>query len=122
MSGTSPFSLPNTWVVSIPIVEMDAAGTVVPMIGGDTFTAVSSNPASLNSVVGFMADGTTPAAIVNALVVASPGLTVTLNDSAGLPQVVYTFDIIDDLTPVGDALDLANATHTTQARPTAPGP
>ncbi len=117
MSGTVVFELPNTWIVSIPIVEDDAAGNPVPMLNADTFTATSSDPASLNAVVGFMADGTTPAVIVNALVVADTGVTVTLADSGGLPAVTYTFDIIDSLVPTSLALDEAGATHTTQPRP-----
>ena len=85
----SNYELNDDWVVSIPIVTQNSAGVAEPAPSGDVYTAVSSNPASLNVVVGFMADGTTPAVVMNALVQASPGITVTLTDSAGLIQI-YT--------------------------------
>lgn len=116
------YELNNDWVVSIPIQTTDAAGTVVPNPAGDTFTAVSSNPASLNAVIGKMADGVTPALIMNALVQVSPGLTVTVTDSAGDAAFVQTVDIVDDVTPANVVLDLAGATHTAQPVPAAPGP
>jgi hypothetical protein len=116
------YELNDDWVVSIPIVTQNSAGVAEPAPSGDVYTAVSSNPASLNVVVGFMADGTTPAVLMNALVQASPGITVTLTDSAGLTQWVQIVDIVADVTPTNLMMDVANATHTTQAVPAGAGP
>jgi hypothetical protein len=114
------FELPNDEVLVIPILTTDAAGATVPMPPGDTFTAVSSS-ASLNAVMGTNTAGN-PTLTVNALVQVSPNITVTVSDSAGLTQAIQIFDIVADVAPANVVLDLADATHTPQAVPTAPGP
>lgn len=115
------FELPNDEVVTITIKTTDSAGAVVPVPAGDTFSVVTSNPASLSATIGKDAGGN-PALVLAALVQASPGLTVTVTDSAGLPQAILAVDIVPDVAPTNVILDLPDATHTTQAVPTAPGP
>lgn len=115
------YELPNDEVVTITIKTTNSAGMTEPVPTGDVFTAVSSNPASLNAVIGTDASGN-PALVVNALVQASPNISVTVSDSAGLAQDVQIFDIVADVTPTNVVLDLADATHAPQAVPTAPGP
>ena len=116
------YELPNDEIVSIPIMTTNAAGVTEPNPAGDTFSVVSSNPASLNAVIGTMADGTTPAVVINALVQVSPGLTITVSDSAGLAAFTLTVDIVQDVTPANIVLDVADATKTSQPVPTNPGP
>ena len=113
------FELPNDEVVTIPIMTQNSAGVTEPMPAGDVFTVVSSNPASLNAVIG---TGTTPTVVLNALVQLSPGLSFTVSDSAGLGVATQIVDIVADVTPTNIVLDLADATHTAQPVPTAPGP
>lgn len=115
------YELPNDEIDTITIKTQNAAGTTEPAPAGDVFTVVSSNPASLNAVLGTDAGGA-PAVVMNALVQESPGITVTVSDSAGLSAFVLTVDIVVDVTPTNIILDIADATHTSQAVPTAPGP
>lgn len=116
------FELPNDEVVTIPILTQNSAGVTEPMPAGDVFTVVSSNPASLNAVIGTVGTPPAPAVVINALVALSPGLSFTVSDSAGLVVVTQIVDIVADVTPTNIVLDLADATHTAQAVPTAPGP
>lgn len=115
------FELPNDEVVTITIKTTTSSGSVVPVPSGDTFTATSSNPASLGVAVGTDASGA-PAIVLTPLVQASPGLTVTVADSSGLAQASQIVDIVADVTPANVVLDLADATHTSQAVPTNAGP
>ena len=115
------FELANDEVATIPILVDDAAGQAVPAPTGDTFSAVSSNPASLTATIGATAAGN-PAVVLTPLVQASPSLTVTVTDTAGLTAFTQIIDIVADLTPKAITLDLANVTETTQPTPTAPGP
>ncbi len=115
------FELLDDKVVTIPILTQTASGTTEPPPAGDVFTALSSNTGSLNAVIGTTAAGA-PALVLNALVAASPGLTVTVSDSAGLVVATQIVDIVDDNTPTNVVLDLANAVSTSQPAPTAPGP
>lgn len=113
--------LPNDEVLTIGILVLDAAGDTVPAPSGDTFTVVSSNPASLDAVIGATPSGQ-PAVVMNALVQASLGLTVTVSDSAGLKAFTETVDIVADTKPAAVGLDLAHATSVVQPVPTNPGP
>lgn len=115
------YELSNDTVATIPILTTDSSGTVVPMPAGDVFTVASSNAASLTAAIGATAAGG-PAVVLTPLVVASPGLTVTVTDSSGLVQDVQIVDIVADVKPANVILDLANATTTTQPVPTSPGP
>lgn len=115
------FPLANDSIATIPIVTADAAGDFVSPPKGDTFSAVSSNPASLTAAIGTTATGG-PAVVLTPLVQVSPGLTVTVTDSAGLMQFVLTVDIAADVAPKTIALDIAHATTVAQPVPTAPGP
>lgn len=115
------FELLDDEIVTIPILTQTAAGTTEPVPAGDVFTVVSSNPASLNAVMGTTSTGA-PAVMLNALVQASPGLSFVVSDSAGLVAVTQLVDIVPDNTPTNIVLDLADATHTSQPVPTAPGP
>lgn len=111
----------NDEVMHIGILVLDAAGDTVPADPADVFTVVSSNPASLNAVIGTMASGA-PAVVINALVVASPGLSFTVSDSAGLVVFTEQVDIVGDTKAVAIGLDLANPETSPQPVPTAPGP
>jgi hypothetical protein len=110
------FELANDEVATIPILVDDAAGNPVPPPTGDTFTVTSSNPASLGAAISGSNVVLTP------LVQASPGITITVSDSAGLTSFAQLVDIVQDLTPKAITLDLAAATEVGQAVPTAPGP
>lgn len=110
------FELANDWVLTIPIQTTDNAGTVEPMPAGDVFTAASSDPASLQAVIGTDAGGN-PAVIVNALVRAASNVTVTVTDSAGLIAATQVFDIVSDAADTNIVLNVGGATHTTQAVP-----
>ena len=115
------FELPNDEVVTITIQTTDSAGTVEPVPAGDVFTAVSSLPASLGATIGVDASGA-PALILTPLVQASPGIIVTVSDSAGLVQAVQIVDIVADVADTNIILDVSAATHVSQPVPTAPGP
>ncbi len=115
------FELLNDEVVTIPILTDDAGGDPVPAPAGDTFSVVSSNPASLNAVIGTTSAGN-PAVVINALVQQSPGLTIVVSDSAGLSAFTQIVDIVADTTPKAITLDIADATEVSQPTPTNPGP
>jgi hypothetical protein len=115
------FELNNDAVYTLPILTTNSAGTVEPPPAGDTFTVVSSNPASLGAAIGKTAAGG-PAVVLTPLVQASPNITVTVSDSAGLIQAVQICDIVVDVSDTNVVLDTADATHTSQPVPTAPGP
>lgn len=114
------FELPNDEVVTIPILVDDSSGDPVPAPAGDTFSVTSSSP-SLNAIIGATAAGN-PAVVINATVKASPGLSFTVSDSAGLTSFTQMVDIVPDTTPSAITLDLADATEVSQPVPTAPGP
>lgn len=115
------FELLDDEVVVVPILTQTAAGVTEPAPAGDVFTVVSSNPASLNAVIGTTTAGG-PAVVMNALVAASPNITVTVSDAAGLAMATQVVDIVPDNTPTNIVLDFADATSTPQPAPTAPGP
>lgn len=113
------YELLNDTIATIPVQTTNSAGVVEPPPTGDTFTAVSSLPASLGvSII------TAPALalVLTPLVQASPGITVTVSDSAGLKVATQLVDIVADATPTNVILDLADATTVAQPVPTAPGP
>jgi hypothetical protein len=122
------FELANDTIATIPILTPDGEGGFVPPPAGDTFSVASSNPASLGAAIGTVTttEGNAvaggPAVVLTPLVQASPGLTVTVTDSAGLTAWTQTVDIVADLSPKSIVLDVADATQTSQAVPTAPGP
>lgn len=115
------FELNSDAVYTIPILTTNVAGTVEPAPAGDTFSVTSSAPASLGASIGKTAAGG-PAVVLTPLVRASPSITVTVSDSAGLVQAVQICDIVVDVTPTNVVLDIADATHTAQPTPTNPGP
>jgi len=115
------YELMNDQVVTITIKTVDSSGKVEPYPTGDVFTAVSSNPASLGVAIGADASGN-PALILTPLVQASPSLSVTVSDSAGLIQAIQGVDIVADTADTNVVLDLADATHVAQAVPTNTGP
>lgn len=110
------FELPNDEILTITVKATNGAGAFEPIPTGDTFTATSSDPASLNAVMGTDAGGNV-ALVVNALVRAAPNVIVTVTDSAGLTAATQVFDIVEDVTPTTLVLDLADATHVPQAVP-----
>lgn len=120
----SNYPLANDEVVTIAILTDDANGDPVSPPSGDTFSAVSSIPASLAASV------TGTSLVINALVAAhvnpaapaAPDLFVTVSDSAGLAKYVLVVDIVADVAPKSITLDLADATTVAQPVPTNPGP
>lgn len=112
------YELFNDTVAAIPIQTTNSQGVVEPPPAGDTFTAVSSSPSLGAAIV------TTPALalVLTPLVQASPGITVTISDSAGLKVATQLVDIVADTTDTNIILDLAGAQTTSQSVPTAPGP
>lgn len=110
----------NDTVVTIPIQTQDAEGVVVPPKTGDTFSAASSS-SSLGVAVAADTSGN-PTLVLTPLVQASPGITVTVSDADGLPQVTLVCDIVPDLTPSNIVLDVAGETTAPQPVPTNPGP
>jgi hypothetical protein len=112
------YELEDDTVATIPIQTTNSAGVVEPPPAGDTFTATSSSPSLGVAVV------TSPvlALVLTPLVQASPGITVTVKDSAGLTVATQLVDIVQDVTPTNIILDLAGATTVSQPVPTAPGP
>jgi len=115
----SNFELPNDSVWTFPIVTMNAVGTFEPFPAGDVPTVTSSNAASMTAVASTAAPWT---CTVAPLVQLSPGITVTVGDSAGLATNVYTFDIVADVTPTNVGLDIAAGTSVAQPVPAASGP
>ena len=119
------FELPNDEIVTIPIETTNQAGVVEPVPSGDVFSVASSS-ASLGVAIGVVPAGAPgaggPAIVLTPLVQASPGITVTVTDSAGLQQWVQIVDIVPDVTDTNIVLDVANATSVAQPVPTAPGP
>lgn len=115
------YELRDDTVATIPIQTTNSLGTVEPVPAGDVFSAVSSNPASLGVAISKDAGGN-PTLVLTPLVQSSPNLTVTVSDSAGLAVAVQLVDIVVDNTDTNIILDLAAATTTPQAVPTAPGP
>jgi hypothetical protein len=113
------FELPNDSVWTFPIVTMTALGTFEPVPAGDVPTVTSSNPVSMTAVASAAAPWT---CTVTPLVQLSPGLTVTVADSAGLAPNTYTIDIVADVTPTNVGLDMTAGTHVAQPVPAAPGP
>jgi len=113
------FEIPNDSVWTFPIVTLNAAGSFEAVPAGDTPTVTSSNAASMTAVASTAAPWT---CTVTPMVQLSPGLTVTVADSAGLVSNVYTFDIVADVTPTNVGLDLADGTSVAQPVPAAPGP
>jgi hypothetical protein len=113
--------LKNDTIMTIGILVFDAIGNVGPAPAGDVFAVVSSNPASLNAVIGTTAAGA-PAVVLNALVQVSPGLSIEISDSSGLTVFDEAVDIVEDFSPTATGLDLANAEISAQPIPTAVGP
>lgn len=115
------FELNSDAVYTIPILTTNAAGTTEPAPAGDVFSVISSAPASLGAAIGKTAAGG-PAVVLTPLVQASPNITITVSDSAGLVQAQQICDIVVDVTPTNVVLDTADATHVAQPTPTNSGP
>ena len=114
----SNIELKDDLVYTFPILTDAASGAAVSPPAGDTFSAVSSNPASLGAAISIVSGNAM--LVLTPLVQASPNLTVTVSDSAGLTSDTVTFDIVQDLTPTSIAL--GTPTTAPQPVPTAPGP
>lgn len=114
------YELANDEVLTVTIKAVDAAGATVPLPPGATYTATSSST-SLQAAIGADAAGN-PAVVLTPMVQASPNITVTVADSAGLTSIAQIFDIVPDVAPTALTLDTVDATHVAQPVPTAPGP
>lgn len=115
------YELPNDEVDTITIKTQNSAGVTEPVPTGDVFSVTSDHPASLGTAIGTDAGGN-PALVLTPLVQVSPGITVTVTDSAGLKMATLVVDIVMDVTPTNIVLDTADATHVSQPVPTNPGP
>jgi hypothetical protein len=115
------FEILDDTIVTIPILTDDAGGNPVSPPSGDTFTVVSSNPTSLAAVIGATAAGN-PAVVLTPGVQASPNITITVSDSAGLTTFAQLCDVVTDATPKAITLDLADATTQPQPVPPNAGP
>jgi len=115
------YELPNDEIDTITIKTQNAAGTTEPVPTGDVFSVTSSKPASLGTAVGTDKGGN-PAIVLTPLVQVSPGITVTVSDTAGLKVATLVVDIVQDVTPSNIVLDTADATHVSQPVPASPGP
>lgn len=105
----------NDDVMTIPIMGMDAAGDMVPLPAGLTPTIVNSDPASLEAVV------TGNSYTLRALVPTATGISIELDDGTLKPEV-RLWDIVEDIEATSVVSNLAQATHTSQPRPSAPPP
>jgi hypothetical protein len=114
------FELASDEVATVTILVRDAGGDVVPAPAGDVFTVVSSTP-SLGVAIGANAAGN-PAVVMTPTVVASPNISVTVSDSAGLAAFVQIVDVVADTKATAIALDIANVSEVSQPTPTNPGP
>lgn len=124
MSGSvsSPFLLPNTWVLSIPNGATTSAGVVVALPTGDVESvAVVATPAGATPGLAAVINGanTDINALVDGSASAATVYAVTWSDSAGLTPVTLSFQIIPDTTPTSLMENLVGATHVTQAVPPA---
>jgi hypothetical protein len=115
------YELPNDEIDTITIKTQNTAGTTEPVPTGDVFSVTSSKPASLGTAVG-MDKGGNPAIVLTPLVQVSPGITVTVSDTAGLKVATLVVDIVQDVTPSNIVLDTADAMHVSQSVPASPGP
>jgi hypothetical protein len=112
-------NLLNDTVATAPILTEDSVGAVEPYPTGDVFSAVSSNPASLTAAI-VVVSPTQSNLVLTPLVQVSPGLTVTVTDTAGLPPEIWTVNIVDDT--VDTQIATGTFTTTPQPVPTATGP
>lgn len=109
------FQLKNDVVLTIAIQAKDANGVLAPLPPADTFTVVSSDPSSLNAVIGADASGN-PAVVLNAAKQAASGISVTLSDSHGLTPFTLVVDVVSDVS-VAVSLFLDPTTGTTTSQP-----
>jgi hypothetical protein len=115
--------LANDEVLFIPILTDNAEGMPVAPPAGDTFSVVSDSPSLAVAIdTTTLAPPGTPAVKINATVQASPGLSFTVSDSAGLTVFIQGVDIVPDTTPKAITLDLAHEVVQAQPVPTVPGP
>jgi hypothetical protein len=112
----------NDTVETIDFEYEDGEGVVVPGPANDVLTPTSSSP-SLGVALGPINPATgNQTLVLTPLVQVSPGLIVTVTDSAGLPQLTRVVDIVADTKPTNLILNDASATTVPQPVPTAPGP
>lgn len=112
-------NLLNDTIATLPIITEDSAGAAEPYPSGDTFSAVSSNPASLTASV-VVVSPTQSNLVLTPLVQLSPGLTVTVTDTSGLPPEILTVNIVADT--VDTQIALGTVAVVAQPVPAAPGP
>lgn len=113
------YQLKNDSIDTITIKEVvDATGAPAPVSPGDVFTAASGDTAAVNAVIGTDAAGN-PALVINALVQAASGITITVSDAMGAKAATLVVDVVADVVPVDIVLDVADATHAPQPVPAA---
>jgi len=114
------YRLDNNKVYTFTIgTKMDATGAPTVPLTGNTFAAVSSDPAAVNVFIGRDANAN-PAVIANAMVRSASGVTLTVNDTAGSKVCEFVVDVGDEIPPASDlTLDTVNVTHEAQPVPEA---
>jgi hypothetical protein len=138
------YALQSDQVTYIMLDAMDAAGAIVPIPAGTTFTAASSGtfaasvvfassvmpPGSVdgsgNSVAGAPAVSASPTVLESDAGNAGGGIGLVLTDSAGLPMTPASatelFDVVPDVAAVSVGVNNSVTATTPQTPPTAPGP
>ena len=113
------FPVRNDEILTFPLLLL-ANGQVTPTPPGDTFFAVSSDPAVLQAVIGTMSATGLPALVINRLTLAmASDVTVTVSDSAGSTPATQVFSA-DGVVPgaMVVSIDTANVVRTSQPAPT----
>lgn len=128
------WALSSDEVYFFPLVDKDAAGNVVPAPAGDTVSAAASGQfaASLAVAVTVMPGTSNPALSLTPMVAESDagnnggGIGLTLTDTAGLTEDTATsgllFDIVMNVAPTTEGVDITQVVTQSQPVPTAPGP
>jgi hypothetical protein len=128
------YALMSDEVYFFPLVDKDAAGNVVPAPSGDTVSVSASGAfaASVAVAVTVMPGTSNPAVSVTPLVMESDagnsggGIGLVMTDTAGLTEDTATsgllFDIVMDVAPATEGVDITGVVMQSQPVPTAPGP
>jgi hypothetical protein len=115
------YELANDSVDDIMITVMDSSGNLVAPPPGDVFTALSSDPLTVNAMIATMPSGPNigkTSLRINALKKLSTApVTVTVSDADALQSDMITVDVVADATPKTIKLDVVDALHTPQAVP-----
>jgi hypothetical protein len=110
---------------ALPNMALTVAGLIVPAPSDLTLSVTNSTSVPGLTSIGTMADGTTPALIIDAGgQTPQAGVTATITDTStgddALPTLTFTFDLVEDQTPVELYVDTAQAQATVYTPPVSP--